>query len=100
MPSSKKIVFLQMGYLGPKMAHPHNSGSTVKIVFTILHNERVLEGHRNYTNDFLEKDLIQGNLVTFTPKWYLLNFGSALRFFLILRNKRGQELNEILLVVF
>ena len=26
--------------LGPKMAHPYNSGSTVRMFFLILHNER------------------------------------------------------------
>ena len=48
------------------MSHPvsrqdvrsHNSGSAVRIVFSILHNERGQERHWNYINGFSERNVI------------------------------------------
>ena len=37
--SEKKFLFGEMGHFGPKIAHPHNSGSAVRIFFKILPNE-------------------------------------------------------------
>ena len=107
-----------MGHLGPRMSHPvsrkdvrsHNSGSAVRIVFSILHNERGQERHWNYINDFSERNLIVSraiwlfwnkNGMVSSSLWlcsqlYENSFSCFLRqlFLSILLKKRDQELYE------
>ena len=54
-----------MSHFDPKTARRHNSGSTLRIFFEILHNERNQEVHENYVNSFSEKNIILG-------KWVIL----------------------------
>ena len=57
----------QMCHSGTRMCIlPHNSGSTD--CFTVLHNEGGQERHGNYINGFLERSLIQSNLVVWEQK--------------------------------
>ena len=68
---------------------------------TVLYNERGKERHGNYINGFSGKKFNLGQFGHFGPKMeHPHNFGSASDFFLILHNARGQEVHEILLVVF
>ena len=56
MVSVKKFSFGANGRFDPKMAHHHNSGSTLRIFFfEILHNRRGQEVHENYINGFFKK---------------------------------------------
>ena len=55
--SEKILVSIQMGHfdLARKMSHPvSQSWVSCKDCFTILHNERGQERHRNYINGFYE----------------------------------------------
>ena len=137
----KKFVWGKWTILGPKIAHPDNSGSTPRIFkkffamkganryietilmafpkkflfganepfrtqngaslrlwihykdcITILHNERGQEKHGNYIRD---------NFVILAQKWYaLISLDLLSGIFLILYNKRCQEIQSFLLVVF
>ena len=93
----KKKSFLgQTDHLEPKMVHPHNSGSAVRIAlrfFTMKGTKRVKE---IVLIVFSEKNITSGNLVILAQKWLCpQNFGSVLHvFFFILRNKMGQEVYE------
>ena len=42
--------------LGPTMIPCRNSGSTLRILFLVLHNERGQEVHQNYINAFSQKN--------------------------------------------
>ena len=41
--------------LDPKMAHPHNSGVTLRIFLNILRNERGQKVHENFISCFSRK---------------------------------------------
>ena len=45
--------------LDPKMAHPHNSGSAVRIFFLILHNEKGQQLDESNNNGLYQKKLVQ-----------------------------------------
>ena len=71
-----------MGHLRPKMMHPQNSGSAVRIV-TMLLNESGKERHGNYIDGFSERKINLGQFGHFGPKMvHPHNFGSASGFFL------------------
>ena len=58
--SEKILVSIQMGHfdLARKMLHPASQfWVSCKDCFTILHNERGQERHRNYINGFYERNL-------------------------------------------
>ena len=60
-----------------------------------MENERRQERHGNYFNGFSEKKSYSGQFGYFGPKIVCsYNFGSALKIFSILHNKRGQEVHE------
>ena len=44
------------------MAYPHNSGSILRIIFT-LHNKRGQEVHENFGTGSSEKILVQGKFI-------------------------------------
>ena len=89
----KNYCLEQMGHLGPRMAHPHNSGSAVSIVLQFF--ERGQERHENYFNGFSEKNFIEGNSIILVQKWYfVITLDLLSGFFLILHNKKGQEVHE------
>ena len=50
------------------MAHPHNSGSAVRIFFEILHNERGQWVNENKCQDFPHIILVWGKWTIFGPK--------------------------------
>ena len=75
--SEKNSILGQMGHLGPRMTHLSTQHwICCKDCFTVLHNERSQERHRNYVNGFEQ-------FGHFGPKmiWRTQNFGCALRFF-------------------
>ena len=45
--SEKILIWGKWTILGPKIACPHNFGTTLRIFFYILHNERGQEIHEN-----------------------------------------------------
>ena len=57
---------------GPRMAHPHNSRSTVTIVLPFYTMKGVKRDMEIILMVFLKKDLIQGSFVIFPQKWYVL----------------------------
>ena len=70
--------------LGLKMTHPHNSGSTRRIFFEILHNKKDQEVNGTYINGFPEKFFIWVQTGHFDLKMARLhNYGSTLRVFFI-----------------
>ena len=87
----KVLVWGKWTNLDPKMTHPHNSGSTLRIFFDILHTERGQYADGNNLNDFYKRLFIQGKWSILDPKMaYRCNSGSALRIFLkILQNETG-----------
>ena len=90
-----------MGQLRPKMVHPHNSGTTVRIVLQYCTMKGAKRDMEIILMVFLEKKFNLGQFGHFGPKMeHPHNFGSASDFFLILHNARGQEVHEMLLVVF
>ena len=44
-----------MGHFDPKMTHPCNSASALRIFFQILHNKRGQEVHENQISGFSKK---------------------------------------------
>ena len=59
----------QMCHLGPRLVHPTSQlWIYCKDCFTVLHNEGGQERHGNYINGFLERSLIQSNLVVWEQK--------------------------------
>ena len=82
-----------MNHLEPKMVHPHNSGSAVRIVlhfFTMKGTKRVKE---IILIVFSKKKYYLGQFGHFGPKMACpQNFGSVLRVFLW--NKMGQEVHK------
>ena len=57
-----------MGYLGLRMAHPHNSGIRCKDCSTILHSEKCQERQGNFFNGFSERNVTQSNLLILGQK--------------------------------
>ena len=83
-----------MGHLEPKMACLDNSGSAVRIALQFCTMERAKRDMETILMVF-QKNLIWGNLVILTQKWYILITLDLLSvFFLILHNKRVQEVHE------
>ena len=89
----KNLCLGQMNHLEPKMVHPHNSGSAVRIVlhfFTMKGTKRVKE---IILIVFSKKKYYLGQFGHFGPKMVCpQNFGSVLRVFLW--NKMGQEVHK------
>ena len=71
MPFPKNFLFQANGPFRTRMAHPAAQVQICcKNCFTILHNQRGQERLGNYFNGFSKRNLIQGNLVNLTQKWY------------------------------
>ena len=59
-----------MGHFGLKMTCHHNSRSTLRIFFGILHNERGLYVHKNFINGFSEeKNILLAHGTFWAQKW-------------------------------
>ena len=77
----KVFVWGKWTILGPKMVHPHNSGSAVRI-FEIFHNEKSQQVDESNNNGLYQKSFVQDKWAILDPKMaHLHNFGSALRIF-------------------
>ena len=61
-----------MDHLGPKMAHPHNSGSAISIVLQFCTMEGANRDMEIILMFFQKQNLIWGNLVILAKKWYNL----------------------------
>ena len=84
-----------MDHTGPKMVHPHNSGSAVRIVLQFCTMKGAKRDMEIILMIFFEKKSYLEQFGHFGPKMVCRhNFGSALSFFLILPNKMGQEVHE------
>ena len=57
-----------MDHLVPRMVHPHNSESAVRIVLQFCTMKEVKRDMEIIL--FFPKNLIQSNLVILAPKWY------------------------------
>ena len=78
----EKFVWGKWTILGPKMAHPYNSGWAVIIFFLILHNEKGQQADESNNNGLYEKKFIQDKWVILGPKMaHPHNSGWALKFF-------------------
>ena len=73
---SEKILIWAI--LGPKIAHPHNSGSTGRI----LHNEKGQQVNESNNNGLYLKKIAQNKWAILVLKMAHHNSGSALRIFL------------------
>ena len=68
------------------MAHPHNSGSAVRIFFLILHNEKGQQLDESNNNGLYRKKFVQDKWANSGPKMtHPHNSGPVLRFFLAMR---------------
>ena len=67
----KKIFVGQMDYLVTKRAHPHNSGSTVKIVLQFCTMKKAKRDIDIILTVFLKKNLIQSSFVILAQNWYI-----------------------------
>ena len=70
-----------MDHLGPKMAHPHNSGSAIRIVLQFRKMEGANRDMEIILTFFLRKKSYLGQFGNFDQKMvHPHNFGSALSF--------------------
>ena len=78
----KNSFFEKMGHLGPRMAHTHNSGSTVRIALQFCTMKGAKRDKEINLMVFLKKILFRA-IWSFWPKMVRsYNFGSDLRTFL------------------
>ena len=90
-----------MGHFGPKIAHPHNSGSAVRIFFKILPNEKGQQVDES-NNNLYDKILLRTNWGILDPKGaHPHNSGLALRiFFKFCRMKGANRLMKMISIFF
>ena len=82
--------------LGPKMVHPYNTRSAVRIFYKILPDEKGQQVGESNNNGLFQKNLFNTNWGILGPKMaHLHNSGLGRRIFLkILQNERGQQVDE------
>ena len=80
--------------LGPKIAHPHNSGSA-GIIFLTFYTIKGANRWMRMILIILQKNFIWGKWTILGPKMvHPPNSGSAVRIFLNLHSEKGQSVDE------